>query len=419
MTVNDSILSQIREQLIPSESLEHVSNKFQLELKNRLKNSEKSMIIGGLIPQKPTIRPSEKSPNTFLVIDFGGSTLKFALISMPICEVVLQDGFNITDKFVDYKFFDAIITRISLKLNEHLAGEVQRPKFLVSITFSFPLNDKLEIITMSKGFEISPDIMHKSVKEIIASSFSRVLSNIPVQKFDVEVCNVINDSIAVYLTSKFMCKDESISLILGTGINSCFELGLEQVPPKKRPHNTLDNCHCLINVEAGFLGDDTINITNFDYHDDSERNMPLENVSSGKWMPITFANILNQYQIAGFGSTSINGELLVEIAENKYKGGLDDENLKLVQEISKLLIQRGAFYVVAMLLAVASFVNKDVDRNQSGKAAEVGYVGSFLEHSNYYKSQLALFSRNRIHFQFLHNSNLIGAAVATYLNKCN
>lgn len=419
MTVNNSILSQVREQLIPSESLENVSKKFQLELKDRLQKSKKSMIVGGWVPKKSMIRTREKFPHSFLAIDFGGSTLKFALISMPNCQIVFQDEFHITAKLVDYKFFDTMITWISFKLNEYLAGEEQRAKFLVSITFSFPLNDRLEIITMSKGFEMSLDIMRKSVKEIIASSFARVLSDLPERKFDVEVCDVINDSVAVYLTSKFMCKNESVSLILGTGINSCFELSPEQVPPKKRPHNTPSNCNCLINVEAGFLGNGTVNVTKFDYHGDGEWNMPLEDISSGKWMPITFANILKRYRIVGLDSTSINGELLVEIAENRYKGKLDGESLRLIREISRSLIQRGAFYVVAMLFAVGSLVNGGINSNQTKEAIEVGYVGSFLAHSNYYKSQIALYSRNRMHFQFLHNSNLLGAAVATYLNRCN
>lgn len=377
------------------------------------------MLVGGWVPQQSMIRTSEKFPDTFLAIDFGGSTLKFALISMPSCQIVFQDGFDITARLVDHKFFDTMITWISFKLNEYLAGEVQRPKFLVSITFSFPLNDKLEIITMGKGFEMSLDILGKSVKEILSSSFDRVLSDLPGRRFDVEVCDVINDSVAVYLTSKFMCKNESVSLILGTGINSCFELSPEKVPIKKRLHNTPGNCNYLMNVEAGFLGNDVINVTKFDYNGDSERNMPLEDISSGKWLPIAFANILKQYHIVGFDSTSMDGEMLVEIAENRYKGQLDRDSLRLAREISRLLIQRGAFYVVAMLFAVGSLVNRDINDNKNSEVIEVGYVGSFLAHSNYYKSQIALFSQNRMHFQFLHNSNLLGAAVATYLNRCN
>lgn len=417
MTVNDTILSQLREQLVPSESLEYVSRRFQLELKKRLEKSEESMIVGGWVPQKCVIKTDEQFPNFFLAIDFGGSSLKFALISMPSCQIVFQDGFDITIRFVDHKFFDTIIAWISFKLNEYLAGEVYMPKFLVSITFSFPLNDNLEIITMGKGFEMSLDILHKSVKDLIASSFDRVLSQLPLKRFEVELCDVINDSIAVYLTSKFMCKNESISLILGTGINSCFELYPGNIPAKKRPHRVPSNSNCLVNVEAGSLGNDLVNLTKFDYHGDSERNMPLEDITSGKWLPMMFTKVLKQYGISDFDFNCIDGELLIEIVEGRYKSRLNNETSGLVQEIAKLIIQRGAFYVVAMLLAVGSLINEDISNNKG--SIEVGYVGSFLANSKYYQSQIDLFSQSQMRLQFLHDSNLIGAAVATYLNRCN
>lgn len=418
MTIQAVILEQLRQQLLPSEPLEDVSRKFRAELKRNLQTSEKSMLVGGIIARRALRKEaaeacrSENAYHEVLAIDFGGSTLKFALVCMPLCNIAFQDGFDITSRLVDQKFFDIAISWIWLKLNEYLAGRDDPAKLLVSITFSFPLNEKDQIITMGKGFQMAPEVQGKSVKKLITLSFQRILADSPKARFEVEICNVINDSAAVYLASKFMCKNESLSLILGTGVNSCFELPLSAMPHKKRPTSDPSNYNCLVNVEAGFLGNGIINITPFDSHGDGERNMPLEDVTAGKWLPMALANILKKYKIEGIDSRTIDGELFVAIVEGRHTGKFTYDNLGLVREISKLLIQRGAFYVVAMLLAVGGLMDQ-----HSAKAIEVGFVGSFLANSQYYQEQIALYAHDRLHFQFLHNSNLLGAAVATYMNK--
>ncbi|CDF91473.1 unnamed protein product [Zygosaccharomyces bailii CLIB 213] len=413
MARNTSFLEHLREQLIPHQPLKDVSKKFLAELKRNLQKSERSMLASGLVPSWQSITGANKPGARILAIDFGGSTLKFALVYMPKCEILFQDRFDIVTKVVDQKFFDVLLSWISLKLNEYFASNGTRvTKLPVSVTFSFPLNERDEIITMGKGFDMAPEIQGRSVKDLIRSSFDRILQTLPSPHFGVEMCDVINDAVAVYLASKFMYKNQSISLILGTGVNSCFELPLELMPLTNKPMKNAPNCNCLVNVEAGFLGAKFINITPFDDHDDGERFMPLEDITSGKWLPMALANIAKEYDIKGLDSRNIDGELFVAIADGRYSGTLDSDNLELACEISRMLIRRAAFYVVAMLLAVGSLVNGGSDT-----VIEVGYVGSFLANCLYYQEQISIFAGNDIRFQFLHDSNLLGAAVATYLNK--
>lgn len=415
------ILTELRQLLIPKQPVEKLTEEIYEELVERLHKSTVSMIVCRRLPKRvgscEKLPPAESRTKT-LAIDFGGTRLKFAIISMPDCHIEFQDAFNLEHKVVNFEFFYAIVRIICLRVNKYLIGMAGNNKFSASIAFSFPLNSRNEIVTMGKGFTLSPEIKGVSVLNILETSFEKVLNFYKECNFEVEMRDIINDSVAVYLTSKFFSQDLSLSLILGTGINSCFELPFSSIPQFKRPAEHIAGDHSdfnfLINAEAGFLGSSTINITDFDLHNDSKCDMPLEYVSAGKWLPLTLKTILEHYNILNTVGEALDGELLIDIVEGLPVGGAissTDNEFVLIREISRILLQRGAIYIVATVLAIARLTNR-VDRG----TIDVGYVGSFLANSKFYRRQIELYGKGIIKLHYLNDSNLLGAAIATYIS---
>lgn len=425
MICGTTVLAELRQLLIPTKPVEQLAEEIYEELVERLHKSTVSMLVCRRLPKR--VGRCDKLAQVglrtkTLAIDFGGTRLKFAIISMPDCHIEFQDAFNLEHKVVNLDFFYAIVRLICLRVNKYLVcrtGDIN--KFSASIAFSFPLNSKNEIVTMGKGFILSPDVKGVSVLRILEASFEKVLSTYKECNFEVEMRDIINDSVAVYLTSKFFSQELNLSLILGTGINSCFELPFSSIPQFKRSVEYTAGDHSdanlLINAEAGFLGSSIINITNFDLQNDSKCDMPLEYVSAGKWLPLTLKKILEHYNIPNSAGEALDGELLISIVEgvavDDAFASTDNESV-LIRDISRILLQRGAIYIVAAVLAIAQLTDK-IHRG----TIEVGYVGSFLANSTFYRQQIEFYGKGIIKLHYLEDSNLLGAAIATYVSAEN
>ena len=121
----------------------------------------------------------------------------------------------------------------------------------------------------------------------------------------------------------------------------------------------------------------------------------------------------------------IDGQLLCQLVESenleniKVKG-VPQIQLPLVRDIAKLLLNRGAFYLVAALKAIFELKSELNDENENendstANVMEIGYVGSFLQNCSYYHEQIDFFSENKITLKFMEDSNLIGAAIAAFV----
>lgn len=440
MTVDNLVWSHLCESLLSKDSLDNISLKFKEELASRLQNSNISMLPTKTLEKG--VRTSLNSStvtlgddNTILAIDFGGTSLKIALVTMPTCIIQYRDEFQVTNKVVDLKFFAEIIEWICSRLDVFYASKKVsdwnlKPLF-VAITFSFPLNAEKEIAAMGKGFIMTDSIKNVGLDEIIKNSF--IQSGVE----NVTVCDIINDSVAVYLTSEFICDTKescSVSLIVGTGTNTCFELPFDALPKFKRDpfqvEKTSSKLNVVINGEMGFLGSKVIELAPFDVQNDSPCTMPLEYITSGKWLPIILKNIICYYNIipelnGKMDDLEIDGQLLCQLVESenleniKVKG-VPQIQLPLVRDIAKLLLNRGAFYLVAALKAIFELKSELNDENENendstANVMEIGYVGSFLQNCSYYHEQIDFFSENKITLKFMEDSNLIGAAIAAFV----
>ncbi|KAL3238225.1 hexokinase RNJ42_00558 [Nakaseomyces bracarensis] len=415
------IIEEVKKQLAVHKSIGAITQEFQYELEYMLKNCKNSMLP---FPSIDFRMWSEcNTPMKLLAIDFGGSVIKFAVISMPLCQLEFKDDMEIQTRIVDLKFFDVIVEWICTRLTQHFHAD----DFLdlkVAITFSFPLNSNNEIVAMGKGYKMSPEIEGISILDILKQSFDRQSDRYQ-GNFTFEIKDVINDSLAVHMSSKFLEKDDNdkISLIVGTGVNSCFEVQFQDLPQFKQDiiSQFTDKTpeRVLINSELGFLGARSKAIEQSIFDTNIDTDMPLESVTSGKWIPQLLKNILAYYNLAprnGIDKVDFSGKLVNDILDPTKEDSLlelwEIEELVLIKRITELIINRGAIYLVAALNAIRKFVNPEV--YISKRSVDIDYVGSFLQKCSYYQERILLHSKNRMTLQFLENSNLYGCAIMTY-----
>lgn len=432
MEYKQNIIKELEDYLIPGDSIDSITQKFKNELYERLMESSNSML-----PSMPSSNPRNPNKNDHvLAIDFGGTNLKFAIFeTYPSYVVRTMDTVELENKLVDLEFFDAIVTLILDRLNDKLfsffnidSDDGNHKKTIqVSITFSFPLDCDNHITAMGKDFILTNEVKNLSIIKILQSAFNRICKWNHLDKyFNFQINDtIINDSVAVHLTNNFInCSNNSneegknISLILGTGINSSFELPYSILPKFKRNikmHGDETVQNVLINSEIGFLGKDIIKSTPFDVFEDSKMPMPLENITSGKYLPAILKNVLNYYKLYPELTINFNGEMLVNIVDNRDIGViLSDFDIDFVRQIAKLIMKRGSIYTVAAILAINSLVDENSgSRVKRSESIKVGYVGSFLAYSEFYQNNINQYSNSVIDLQYLQDSSLFGAAIAT------
>lgn len=479
------VINELRKILLPKQQLKSISENFRNEIVDRLNNSPDSMLPSSLnilrLYKNNNDLLHPYNHNKILAIDFGGTTLKIAVIkTYPVLCIDYLHTLEVKEKYVDSQFFEKIIQLIIDELNDKFFdffydNDLINNKILnipVSITFSFPLNSNFEITSMGKGFTLSDEIKDINFLTFLQNIFDKVsLQNTIHDSFAFTIKDnlIINDSIAVHLTNTYIKQfpaatffidshpsilassssilansdGNSISFILGTGINASFELPLEDLPKFKQMELIKSKNNCpfendstvVINSEIGFLGKNCIDLTKFDYYpSDPSKLMPLEYITSGKYIPSILVRILKEYPIIcprlarfydleSFLDGAMFGKLaniqddfdLQEVtSEIKQKTAIDTElDIRWLSKISKIIIQRASIYIVAALLEIDSLMSKY--KKSYYHKIDIGYVGSTLAFSKYYQHEITRISNGIINLVFLQDSSLFGAAISTLL----
>lgn len=428
----EEILYEIESKLIPTESLSSISHKFKQEIEERLTQSDNSMLPSFL--KKSTLQSyNSRKSDSILAIDFGGTNLKFAIFkTYPSYSIQYMNSMTVQNKLVDLKFFNNIVETIILEINDYfMTQRITSKDISISITFSFPLNSNNEITAMGKDFILTDEIKGKSIDKVLQSAFNKFAMIHLNGKFNFWVNeNIINDSIAVHLTNKYIRdetndvknknKNKKISLILGTGLNTCFEVPFAKLPNFKKQYTTnsdnQNNDEVIINSELGFLGTDIIKLCEeFDVVSTLKMPMPLENITSGNYLPEILKRILNYYHIYPELTINFDGEMFCQLIEGEdIKSMLSDVDIGFIREIALIVLERASIYIVGAIEAIHMFVNDNENNNNKlneNKRINIGYVGSFLAYGKTYQEMIGKHSKGKINLQFLPDSSLIGAAV--------
>ena len=430
-------LSDIESKLIPKVSFGLIVDGFKNELKERLIHSDNSMLPTFLKKNSKPVCANDDHDKIILAIDFGGTNLKFALFkSYPTYSIQYSNIMEIENKLVNIPFFDNIVRTVVLQLNDyfltnyHIFKSHSGKDISVSITFSFPLNQNNEITVMGKTFVLTDEIKGQPIDDILQKAFDKYSASYMNGKFKFWINkNIINDSIVVHLTNKYSRGHENeiitneeneddtmISLILGTGLNVCFEVPFSSLPDFKKPvmegiyANKKNNV--IINSEIGFLGSDIIQLNpGFDMVSSLEIPMPLENVTAGNSLPKILKRILEFYQIYPEMIINFDGKMFCQLVDGQdIKSMISGIDMDFIRQIALIIIKRASLYLVAAIYAIHDFIHLN-GSSKIDKTIKIGYVGSFLAHGKTYQAMIDQYSCGKIQLQFLPDSSLIGAAI--------
>lgn len=244
------------------------------------------------------------------------------------------------DKVVNEAFFDWIVSKCHV-------SEV------VCVTWSFPVGDKNEIITMGKGWTVHVD---EPIDVLFERSFSK-------RGHKVHVHSVMNDTVA--LGTDALERGIRVSLVLGTGTNMCLSIDGE-----------------LMNVELGFFGAlqtptrwDTLLDDRFGVVHDAHMNgttplfQPFELITSGRGLGELLRLIWDDLaDDCPYAAYELDGIIFCQI--------LRDDTAWL-SAVARALLERAAYYVRSALIA---------GLNIAGDGAQtVCYNGGFLTNCPEYR----------------------------------
>lgn len=134
MTIKSTLARELESLILPADSIVNVVDQFQEELLSRLQTNTISMLPQCLVPDK---RSRWNPEDKILTIDFGGTRLKFAIISLPQIVIEYNDAFELTYNIVDSNFFNQIIYTICTRLAAN--GYIKkRTSHLRRLNFLFP-----------------------------------------------------------------------------------------------------------------------------------------------------------------------------------------------------------------------------------------------------------------------------------------
>ncbi|KAL6450843.1 HXK1 N-acetylglucosamine kinase 1 [Candida maltosa Xu316] len=426
------------------------------------------------------ISPTGNEFGHYLVIDLGGSTLRIGVVDIAEpsasksrserVRVVIEKSWIIANDFkkIDYNFFKFIGSKINEILSsQHLIDT--KSVINTGITWSFPLEttnyNNGKIRHVSKGYTIGEDILDKDLKT--------VLEEVLAKEFDLklEVCSILNDSLAVYSAGCFIDNNMKLAMVLGTGLNMCCSLNQSKdIHPKKMlGEATLFNCELSLfgqNLCETFAGkyDSIIDPRFKEYQHHFKTYMeadpltntlfqPHELMTSGRYLPELTRLVLVDLIAAGeifTGNKSLDkilhyeyegfdGETMCFVNENedydKIKeklcqvygwSSVSSHDIMILKQVISCIIRRAAFIVANTIIAYIKLLDKYSDDKLQGEVT-IGYVGSVLNYFHEYRSMIIDYvNKNeeskklglKIDLKLIENSSMIGAAIgAAYYKK--
>lgn len=408
MSIGNEELYKLKNVLTPDLTMEELVEKGYLELEKRLHESDTSMLSEGS-SSLPCAQYNAKGENFQMALDLGGSFVKVGFVDPANLQVSNCASMAIFPVSVNLQFFKSIVEWVCLNANEFLRDHSNVPAkviFELGVTFGFPLTTHGQITSMGKGFQLSDEVRSVKMTELMQRLFREVQRE-KAYRYSVRVGGIVNDSVAVYLANAAANRGNDISLILGTGINACFSLPDHRVPSHKCPEGDRHSATAhLINSEIGFLGQNYIKLSEFDPRGELLF-MPLEYVTAGKWIPLTFKNIVSKYKLISddLGDAEYDGRLICDILNGSTLAKFGKAQT-IIEAITHMLIERAAFYTTGAILSILKFT-----RNDMLSTVHVGYAGSFLKNCSVYKNLINQYSDGKIKLEFLEHNNLIGAHV--------
>ncbi|ODV97132.1 hypothetical protein PACTADRAFT_32623 [Pachysolen tannophilus NRRL Y-2460] len=452
------------------QNFDDITKEFEECLIDAIYESKNSMIPScNMIPKGHEV-------GRYLIIDIGGSTLRIAIVDLTgdksTSKSLIEESWKILQKgkIIDAFFFENIAQKAKIILEKSNFFN-NHEKINVGITWSFPIVQKSPssalISDLGKGFTVLEDFKNKDLKQLFEKYFKK-------QDIDIDVLAIVNDSISVFIAGSYFdnCK---LALVLGTGLNASFSVKRDMLSNRKKKLiislNNKENEEVLLNSELSLFGYNIQKyITRFDEEmcstwkskfDEFEKEnlphmssiygvfQPAEMLTSGRYVPEISRlmmvdlikrkklfcgnlpkNFNREYEISGklicdfYESRSTDSSLKIfsntfPVDENDLPLHVTEKDIETMKEIINLVISRAAILFTSLLVAIIRVlkINEENDQNQ---VLNIGYVGSVLQYFTSYRRKLesCLLSEHekgnipKIHFQYVDNSSIYGAAIA-------
>ena len=337
-------------------------------------NFQKDLQVGLRDPKSSSMRmlksyvglPTGNEKGEFLALDFGGTNvrvLKIKLEGEGRFEVIKKVGepLIVPGKY-DYigknSTADEMFGFLARLIDEAIDGD-HNTKFYLGHTFSFPSTqddlNNAKLIIWTKEFA-TPGVEGKVVNDLLLDALKKrgIENVVPVA--------VINDTVAVLLSSAYQQSDVYTGSIYATGHNTCYLEGSIKDP------KGFGKGGMILNLECGNFMKLTPN--RFDIELDKKSEKPgeqrFEKMVSGRYMGELFTmavaelldDIGNNYGFTSIDMSAIvsdESENLAKVAEIvKEKTGADLEiaDLKKIKELDAAIIIRSARLVTASYVGI-------------------------------------------------------------------
>ena len=337
-------------------------------------NFQKDLQIGLRDPKSSSMRmlksyvglPTGNEKGEFLALDFGGTNvrvLKIKLEGEGRFEVIKKVGepLIVPGKY-DYigknSTVDEMFGFLARLIDEAIDGD-HETKFYLGHTFSFPSTqddlNNAKLIIWTKEFA-TPGVEGKVVNDLLLDALKKrgIENVVPVA--------VINDTVAVLLSSAYQQSDVYTGSIYATGHNTCYLEGSIHDP------KGFGKGGMILNLECGNFMKLTPNRFDIELDKNSEKpgEQRFEKMVSGRYMGELFTmavaelldDIGNNYGFTSIDMSEIvsddtpNLEKAAKIIAEKTGHKLELADLKKIKELDAAIIIRSARLVTASYVGI-------------------------------------------------------------------
>lgn len=342
-------------------------------------------------------------PNEYVAIDIGGTNMRVGKLKISNDSVVIEKLIKVSLKtaFRDYtsdKYSIKDLFKIALQKIEPFLDRNKLYSLAVTVSFGIKsaTKENAMIIELSKGFELK-----NTIGEDISDVLKEVISELNLKLIPVAI---INDCVATMVTGRFFNPNADISMIVGTGHNSCF----------------VNKDMEVINIESANFSKN-IPLTGFDSKVLSrmpgECGKVLEVLTGGKYIG-KIANAMIEHLVeCGLlkECKAVTTDVLTKCMDGEFDFNYSAEQREVIGVIANILFERSAKLIASEIFAVLMFIDKELENKHT-----VIFDGSVYENCKFFREQIArtlseilVENSDVLSFKLIKDASIMGPAIVS------
>ncbi len=433
LTLDDRLAALRREFAFPEARVRTMIAAFHDEMARGLRGDPSSLKMLPAFIDVPTGRES----GTFLALDLGGTNFRVLRVELPGGggePLIASERFRLETEHISLHA-DALFGAVARFIRHFLESHVGSGAYPMGFTFSFPIRqeriDRGELIHWNKGWSVD-GVVGRDVVELLNKAMAREgLAGVRVVSLD-------NDTTGTLMARAYRDPACDVGCIIGTGTNACYREALERIA---KPIGPYGRTHMLINMESGAF-DKALPRTAYDARLDAESENPggqwEEKMVSGKYLGevarLVVAAMCERDGLfrgdlpALFAARESFGTELVSEVEADVSGDAEGvldllarsgaaharpEDAAALRQVCRLVSERSARIAAAVLAAVVTWVDPEVERPHT-----IAVDGSLYEkHPDYAEEMHRTFDElfggraGRVRTELTTDGSGLGAAV--------